>query len=74
MRRPSRPILRIVDRAQHRLEERSVDVDGHVATALANALASATPAQRLTLLTLLETPKALEATEELISVLVASAK
>jgi len=62
---PTYPVLSLVGKAP----TDSTPLDDELSAALTAALASATTTQRLTLLTLLETPDALAATERLIAAL-----
>jgi hypothetical protein len=67
---PTYPVLSLVGKAP----TDSTPLDHEVTAALTAALASATTTQRLTLLTLLETPDALAATERLIAALFRGAR
>lgn len=53
---------------------RDASLDRDVSTALSTAIASASPKQKLTLLTLLETPGALSATEGLVAAILGGAR
>ena len=66
---PTYPVLSLVGKAPTDSTPLDHQLDDEVSAALTAALASATTTQRLTLLTLLETPDALAATERLIAAL-----
>jgi hypothetical protein len=71
---PTRPVLGLVGKAPTDVTPLDYQLDQEVSAALTVALASATPTQRLALLTLLQTPGAPEALERLIAALLRGAR